>query len=255
MLSDEILTLPPPPADVRIPYGTESHQFGDLRLPKSKGPHPVVMNIHGGYWRSKYDLTHAGHLCAALTHKGLATWNLEYRRVGNEGGGWPGTFADVRNGYRFIGQIPKRYGLDPERVVVMGHSAGGQLALCLAGHDASLQRVVSLAGVIDLQRSWELHLSNNAVAEFLGGPPERVPEHYAEADPMRLGISNASQWVIHGTVDDVVPVDFSHTYYEKKKKQGEDVHLLEIEKAGHFELIDPRSAAWPRIEQVVMKLF
>ena len=254
MLSDEILSLPPPAADVRISYGNNPHQFGDLRLPKRKGPHAVVMNIHGGYWRNKYDLAHAGHLCAALTSKGMATWNLEYRRVGDEGGGWPGTFADVRDGYRFIAQIPKHYELDPERIVIMGHSAGGQLALCLAGHEATVRNVVSLAGVIDLQRAWELHLSNNAVAEFLGGSPEQVPEHYAEADPMRLHISKEMQWIIHGDADDVVPVDFSRTYYDKKKKQGENVHLLEIEKAGHFDVIDPRSAAWSKIEQIVLRL-
>jgi acetyl esterase/lipase len=255
MLSDDILSLPPPAADVRISYGKDPHQFGDLRLPKHKGPHAVVMNIHGGYWRNKYDLAHAGHLCAALTAKGMATWNLEYRRVGDEGGGWPGTFADVRDGYRFIAQIPKHYELDPGRIVVIGHSAGGQLALCLAGHEARVRSVVSLAGVIDLQRAWELHLSNNAVAEFLGGSPELVPEHYAEADPMRLHISKAMQWIIHGDADEVVPVDFSRTYYDRKKKQGENVHLLEIEKAGHFDVIDPRSAAWHKVERVVLDLF
>ena len=102
MSKDDILTLPSPPADARLRYGTDPNQFGDLRLPKGKGPFPIVVNIHGGYWRAKYDLAHAGHLCAALTAKGVATWNLEYRRVGNEGGGWPGTFEDIGNGYRFI---------------------------------------------------------------------------------------------------------------------------------------------------------
>src|SRR2546427_12311839 len=80
--ADDILTIPPPPADVRLAYGTDPNQFGDLRLSKTKGPFPVVMNIHGGFWRAKYDLGHGGHLCAALTARGLATWNLEYRRVG-----------------------------------------------------------------------------------------------------------------------------------------------------------------------------
>ena len=112
MSSDDILTLPPPPADARLSYGTDPNQFGDLRLPKTKGPSPIVMNIHGGYWRAKYDLAHAGHLCAALTAKGVATWNIEYRRVGNPGGGWPGTFEDVRNAYRYLPQIAKRYDLD-----------------------------------------------------------------------------------------------------------------------------------------------
>jgi acetyl esterase/lipase len=250
-VTEDILTLPPPPADARISYGAANQQFGDLRLPKGNGPHPVVVNIHGGFWRNKYDLTHAGHLCAALTANGLATWNLEYRRVGDEGGGWPGTFRDIVDGYRFLGQMAEKYALDKKRVLIMGHSAGGHLALCLAGHEASIRRAISLAGVIDLRRAWDLHLSNNAVAEFLGGPPEQVAEHYQEADPMRLDI-RAEQWVVHGAVDDIVPPDFSRMYYEQKKKRAESVHLVAIEKAGHFEMIDPRSAAWARIGDTVV---
>jgi acetyl esterase/lipase len=248
------LTLPPPAADVRIPYGTDPHQFGDLRLPKGQGPHPVVMNIHGGFWRNKYDLAHAGHLCAALTARGSATWNVEYRRVGDEGGGWPGSFADIRNAYRFVAHIPQRYRLDAGNIVVIGHSAGGQLALCLAAHETAVKAVVSLAGVVDLQRAWELHLSHDAVAEFMGGSPEQVPEHYAEADPMRLEAPrSARQWLVHGDVDDVVPVEISRNYYQRKRK-SEIVELLEIKKAGHFDVIDPRSAAWTMIEQVVLRL-
>jgi len=254
MSKDDILTLPSPPADARLRYGTDPNQFGDLRLPKGKGPFPIVVNIHGGYWRAKYDLAHAGHLCAALTAKGVATWNLEYRRVGNEGGGWPGTFEDIGNGYRFISQIANRHNLDTGRTVVVGHSAGGQLALCLAGHQPSVKRVVSLAGVVDLQRAWELHLSNNAVVEFLGGNPSDVPEHYHEADPMRLKLQKTVQWLIHSLGDDVVPASFSRAYVEQKKARGEDVHLLEIATAGHFDLIDPRSSAWPKIEQTIVHL-
>ena len=167
---DDILTLSPPPADVRLPYGGDAHQFGDLRIPgglpkpgaKSHPRHPVVMNIHGGYWRNKYDLVHAGHICAALTAQGFATWNIEYRRIGDPGGGWPGSFEDVRNSHRFLHQIAKPYHLDLHRVVVMGHSAGGQMALALAGHEASVKNVVSLAGVVDLARALELHLSHDA---------------------------------------------------------------------------------------------
>src|ERR1700730_14891444 len=151
MPSDDILTLPPPPADARLSYGTDPNQFGDLRLPKTKGPFPVVINIHGGFWRANQSYSHAGHLCAALTAKGLATWNIEYRRVGNPGGGWPGTFEDVRAGYRYISQIAQRYKLDSTKVVVMGHSAGGQLALCLAAHEPSLRRVGWSARVADLE--------------------------------------------------------------------------------------------------------
>ena len=252
-MADDILSLPPPPADVRLAYGSDPNQFGDLRLPQGKGPFPVVMNIHGGFWRAKYDLSHAGQLCAALTAKGAATFNLEYRRVGNSGGGWPGTFEDVARGYRFLPQIAKRYNLDIARTVVMGHSAGGQLALCLAAHEPEARRAVSLAGVLDLQQAYEQHLSNDAVVEFLGGKPKDVPEHYKDADPMVLSVAG-TQWIICGLADDVVPPFFSHNYAERKKQKGEDVHLLEIAQAGHYELIDPRSAAWPKVEQTVLHL-
>ena len=255
MSSDDILTLVPPPADARLPYGADPNQFGDIRLPKAKGPFPVAMNIHGGFWRARYDLAHAGHFCAALTAKGLATWNIEYRRVGNPGGGWPGTFEDIRSAWRYLPQIAKRYNLDSAKVLVMGHSAGGQLALCLAAHESSLKRVLSLAGVVDLRQAWGHHLSDNAVVAFLGGKPSEVPEPYHQADPMQLVIDHAtSQWLIHGTGDDVVPPYFSRHYAEQKKKRGEDVHYLPIPTAGHFDLIDPHSTAWPKVENTVMHL-
>src|ERR1700757_2792514 len=160
-MSEDILSRQAPPADLRLPYGTDPNQFIDLRPPPSKAkPHPLLINIHGGFWRAKYNLDHAGHLCAALTAKGMATANLEYRRVGNEGGAWPGTFADIRAAYQFLVQKAPAHHLDARRIVIMGHSAGGQLALCLAAHEPAVTRVVSLAGVVDLRRTYELHLSN-----------------------------------------------------------------------------------------------
>ena len=259
-MSDDILSLAPPKADARIAYGADPNQFFDLRLPAAKVKHgalyPVLINIHGGYWRAKYNLDHAGHLCAALTTKGVATANLEYRRVGNDGGAWPGTFADIRSAYNFIVQNGKQHNLDPRKIVVMGHSAGGQLALCLAAHEPGVRSVISLAGVVDLQRAYQLHLSNDAVVEFLRGTPSEVPDHYREADPMQLSIPHARQWLLHGSVDDTVPVDFSRNYVTEKQKRPvkEDVHLLEIPRAGHFELIDPRSSAWKDVERVVLEL-
>ncbi len=253
-MSDNILSTPPPPADVRLAYGSEPNQFGELRIPKGKGPFPLAMNIHGGFWRSKYDLAHAGHLCAALTAKGVASWNLEYRRVGNAGGAWPGTFDDIAAGFRFLPQISRRYQLDAGNIVVLGHSAGGQLALCLAAHEPTATRVICLAGVVDLQQAFNLHLSNDAVVEFLGGKPNDVPEHYHDADPMRLPIQKASQVLLHGTHDDIVPPAFSRDYVEEKKKKGEHVTLIEIPQADHFDLIDPHSKAWPLIEKAVADL-
>jgi len=256
-MSDDILTLAPPPADKRLAYGSDANQFLDLRLPKEKGPHALVVNTHGGYWRAKYNLDHAGHLCAALTAKGVATANLEYRRVGNDGGGWPGTFADIRSAYNFLVQSARQYNLDPSRIVAMGHSAGGQLALCLAAHERSITRVVSLAGVVDLQHAYELHLSNDAVVEFLHGRPNEVPDHYREADPMELSIPQGRQYLIHGSADDVVPPAFSRDYVSSKQKRTgkakEEAHLVEIPGAGHFDVIDPSSAAWKTVEQTALQ--
>ncbi|HMJ23885.1 MAG TPA: prolyl oligopeptidase family serine peptidase, partial [Terriglobales bacterium] len=153
-----------------------------------------------------------------------------------------------------VSQIAGRYNLDLAKMVVMGHSAGGQLALCLTGHEASVKRVISLAGVVDLQQAWELHLSDNAVVDFLGGEPRSVPEHYREADPMQLKISQATQWLIHGAADDTVPPFLSRNYTEQKKKHSENVHYLEISTAGHFDLIDPRSPAWAKVEGTLLHL-
>lgn len=257
-MSEDILSLPPPPFDMRISYGSDGNQFLDLRVPKEKGPYPLAINIHGGFWRAKYDLAHAGHLCGALTAKGVATANLEFRRVGNAGGGWPNTFADIRSAYDFLRQNAQARNFDTQRIVIMGHSAGGQLALCLAAHEPSVMRVISLAGVVDLQRAYQLHLSRDAVVEFLRGTPSEVPDHYREADPMQLSIPQGRQWLIHGSSDDIVPTAFSREYVTAKTKRAgkdkEDVQLLEIPGADHFDLIDPRTAAWKQVEQTVLKL-
>ena len=258
-MSEDILSRQPPPADLRITYGADPNQFIDLRLPSDKSKaHPLVINIHGGFWRAKYGLEHAGHLCAAFTSQGFVSANLEYRRVGNVGGAWPGTFEDIRSAYKFLIQNAHKYHVDPERVVIIGHSAGGQLALCLAAHEPSVKSVVSLSGVVDLERAYQQHLSNDAVVEFLRGTLAEVPDHYREADPMQLSIVQARQWLIHGSADDTVPPQFSRDYVAAKKKrsghQKENVHLLEIDRADHYDLIDPRSKAWDYVQKTVQSL-
>jgi len=249
-LNDDILTLPPPKPDSRVAYGNDPNQFADLRLPKQKAC-GLALAIHGGFWRSKYDLAYMGHLCAALTVQGLATANLEYRRVGNAGGGWPGSFSDIRSASQFLQQNAHKYGFEAKPMVVIGHSAGGQLALCLAAHEATVKAAISLAGVVDLQRTYALHLSNDAVVEFLGGTPAEVADHYREADPMRLTVS-ARQALICGSIDDVVPPTFSRDYVAAKKKMGEDACLTEIAGAGHFEVVDPRTKAGDEVQRIVI---
>lgn len=252
-MPDDVLTRTPPPYDERLSYGADPLQFGELRMPpngriKKRGPIPALMNIHGGFWRAKYDLAHAGHLCAALAAAGIATFNLEYRRVGNPGGGWPGSFEDVLSGFRFLRTLAGKFTLDPSRLLVMGHSAGGQLALGLAAHAKGVHAAVSLAGVLDLNRTYELHLSHDAAVEFLGGTPQQVPDHYREASPMSTKVpKEVRQLVVCGAKDDVVPPAFSRDYVIAKKRAGENVSLLELPDAGHFEVIDPQAKAWVSI--------
>jgi acetyl esterase/lipase len=260
-MPEDILSRPAPPADLRLAYGDDPNQFFDLRLPPRRNPRrlmPLVINIHGGFWRARYGLNHASHLCAALTSKGLATANVEYRRVGNEGGGWPGSAADICTAFQFLVQRAGQHNFDLEKILVMGHSAGAQLALCVAAREPEVSRVISLAGVVDLRHAYELHLSNDAVAEFLRGTPTQVPGYYREADPIQLSIPQARQWLIHGAADDTVPLDFSRDYVAAKQRRSgvekENVHLVEIPSAGHYDLIDPQSSAWSSVEQMVLEL-
>ena len=196
----------------RLEYGPEHLQFGDLYLPNHSGQRPIVILIHGGYWRSRYGLDLMNGLAEDLAKRGYAAWNIEYRRVGNMGGGWPGTFQDVAIATDYLRQIAPSYGLDLKKVVPIGHSAGGHLAFWLAArpripifaknsplagsqlagkHEETatplaLAGTISLAGVVDLEMAWKLHLSNNAVVELLGGTLVSVPERYTVASPAAL---------------------------------------------------------------------
>jgi acetyl esterase/lipase len=244
----DILSRPPPAADAREPYGDDPSQFGDLRLPPGRGPHPVVVYLHGGFWRAAFSLEHAGHICAALTRAGLATWSLEYRRLGQPGGGWPGTFDDVARGAHQLRDLARRYPLDLERTLAIGHSAGGHLALWLAAaHHLPLLGAVSLAGVCDLRQAAELHLSNGVVEELLGGSPNEVPERYAQASPRERLPLGLHQSLVHGTADDRVPYSISETYARAAAAAGDPVDLVTLPGADHFALIDPESAAWPAV--------
>lgn len=266
-MAAEILTRPAPAADHRLAYGEDPNQFGDLRLPAGRGPHPLVVYLHGGFWRAAYSLEHAGHACAALTALGFATWNVEYRRVGQPGGGWPRTFQDVAAGADYARALAERFPLDILRTLAMGHSAGGQLALWLAArhrlassgplHTArplGLVGAVSLAGVVDLVRAAELELGSHAVAQLLGGTPQLVPDRYASTSPFELLPLSTPQVLLHGTADDRVPYEISQRYADAARAAGDPVELVTLPGAGHFEVIDPRSHVWPEVLAAAQRL-
>jgi acetyl esterase/lipase len=260
-VSEEILDRPAPEDARRIAYGADDpSQFGELRLPEGAGPWPLAVCLHGGFWRARYDLVHLGHLCAALAAAGIATWSVEYRRVGHESGGWPETFLDVGRGADYARELAREYPLDLTRVITVGHSAGGQLALWVAGRrripvgseiasadPITVRGALSLAGVVDLARAHALGLSADATGDFLGGTPETVPERYAAASPAALLPLGVPQLLVHGTVDDSVPFELSELYVDAARAAGDEATLLALPDTGHFEVIDPLSREWPEI--------
>jgi len=238
----------------RIAYGNDAYNFGEIRIPKSAGPHPVAVVIHGGFWRAKYDLEYIRPVCDALTDAGVATWNLEYRRIGNPCGGWPGTLDDVAAGTDHLVSLSSRFHLDLSRAIAIGHSAGGHLALWLASRKQLLTGAISLAGVVDLRRAWELRLSNTVVADFLGGSPHEVPDRYDFASPIELLPFGIPQKLFHGTADDSVPLEISERYVKAARLQGDHAELIALEGSGHFELVDPETKEFALVRDAVREL-
>jgi len=248
--SHDILDDPPPPAaDARLAYGPEPKQFGDVRLPAGDGPFPLVVVVHGGAWEAQYNLIHLGHLCVALREAGLATWSVEYRACGDVGGPWPGAGDDVARGIEFTAELIDRYPVEEERVVLAGHSAGGQLVLSSAGR-ARLP-VVALAAVSDLQESAERVGPNGAVARFMGGMPDDVSDRYAEASPRELLPLGVRQILVHGDADLSVPYAQSVSYTEAAAGEAE---LVTLEGVGHFDPVDPQARDFSATVTAILSL-
>jgi len=266
LTSDDLANFENPEADARIHYGDGPLQFGDLRVPPGDGPHPVAVFIHGGCWLAEYDITHSSKITAALARNGIATWSLEYRRVGDEGGGWPGTFQDIGRGADHLRSIAREYQLDLERVIVMGHSAGGHLALWLAARpgipaDApvgsedplDVNAVLALAPAADLEFLHEQQVCEHVVDKLMGGSPAQFPDRYRWGDPMQLVPDGVRQVLIIGKYDaDWGPS--GQRYFQSARTRGDDIRLIDATESGHFEVIDPDSSSWPLVLEATREL-
>lgn len=229
----------------RHEFGADPSQAGDLHLPSGPGPHPVAVLLHGGYWQTTYGKLVTRPLALDLVSRGWAAWNLEYRRLGTGrggGGGWPMTFEDVAAGIDCLAGLDAP--LDLSRVVLVGHSAGGQLALWAAARQVlplgavggdpkvTATAVVALAPVTNLVRA-RVHAE-----QLLGGTVDAQPDRWAQADPVRAGAPDVPALVVHPTADETVPVTRSREYAERT-----GVELVET--AGtHRDPIDPSSPSW-----------
>ncbi|MDQ0754677.1 alpha/beta hydrolase [Arthrobacter sp. B3I4] len=255
-------------------YGNDPSQWAELFLPDGAAPKGVVVVIHGGYWRSQYGAELGEPLAKDLAAHGMAAWNLEYRRAGN-GGGWPHTFDDVLAGIDKLRDAATEHGLDLDRVVALGHSAGGHLAVWAAGRsrlgqlripdaDRQLQckndggavhlaGVVSQSGLLNLAEAEKLNLSNGAVSNFLGGSSERYPKRHKYADPMTAVPLRTPVYAVHSTEDDTVPMSQSEAYSAAARTGGAPVQFLRVP-GDHFSLIDPKAAAYRKCRELVQQL-
>ena len=236
---------------VRHSYGTAASQFVTLMLPDGPGPFPVVVLLHGGFWHLPWGCDLMTGPAEDLVGRGLAVWNLEYRRVGEAGGGWPGTFEDVLSGFDLLANVAEAGRLNLGAVAVAGHSAGGHLALWLAAQRgpvtsgaATVDRVVALAAVTDLVQAWEWGVGTDAVEALLGGPPHRNRERYRLFSPAELLPLGVRQLLLHGERDRVVPPGLSRAYAERAAAAGDDVTLRIAPRTGHMDVIDPRRPQW-----------
>jgi acetyl esterase/lipase len=215
----------------------------------------VAVLIHGGFWRARYDLRLEDRLVADLAARGWAAWNIEYRRLGLfSRGTWPGTFDDVAAGIDCLGSLDEP--LDRSRVVAIGHSAGGQLALWAAarpglpagapgaGPAVRLSGAVAQAGVVDLREAARLRLSRGVAERFLGGPPDELPDRYDLASPIERLPLGVPQLLVHGDADDVVPLDLARRYARRAAETGDPCELVELPGGGHMEHLDPDTDAW-----------
>jgi acetyl esterase/lipase len=229
-------------------YGPHPRQVADLHVPLGLGPHPVAIVLHGGHWRPPHGKLIMRPLCLDLARRGWAAWNVEYRRLGREGGGWPQTFDDVAAAIDHLVTCGDSR-LDLLRVTAVGHSAGGQLALWATARPwfpvgvpgasplLRAQRVLALATVCNLERG------GNTARLLLGGTAQEVPERWALADPMRRIPLDVPVALVHGAADETVPVEDSRAYAAAARAAGADVTLIEPS-GGHRDPIDPSSAAW-----------
>ncbi|WP_344841902.1 alpha/beta hydrolase family protein [Kribbella ginsengisoli] len=245
-----------------ISYGGDESQVADLYLPEGDGKVPVAVVIHGGFWMSSYGRELATPLAEDLARQGIAGYAIEYRRIGN-GGGWPATFEDVAAAIDKLADQPR---LDLSKVVAVGHSAGGHLAVWAAGRSGLPQwapgatpRVVlvgavSQAGVLDLVNAYDEKVGGDAVPAFLGTTPARDLKRYQLASPYERLPLKVPVALVHGTRDGQVPIEQSRRYRDAAVAKGAQVKLTELEHVGHFELIDPDAKAWQTCRTETMRL-
>lgn len=274
----ELIKQATPPANQRIAYDKEPLQFGELRLPDGAGPFPIAILVHGGCWSAKlgnipesvtsFELLRP--IAAALAKAGIASWNIEYRRLGNAGAGWPSTYQDISRATDLLRELAPRYHLDVKQAVAIGHSSGGQLAFWLAARGKlpkssplytslplSLKGVVSVDGPPDLEADRAIEKSvcgGPVVTQFIGGTPAEFPTRYREGSASGLLPIGVRQELLLAGKHGEEWIALFKEYVAAAEKAGDPVHMPTMEGAGHFDGINPQAPAWETVMASVRSL-
>lgn len=264
---DIVQRLPRTQPDARILYGEGPLNYGDLRIPADadEDRHPLVILVHGGAWESSFSSQYFGRLAEALTDVGLATWNLEYRRLNNPGGEFPGMFLDIANGVDYARTLAEDYPIDLDRVVLLGHSSGGHLAAWAAGrknipadnelhsdNPLSVQGFVDLAGVLDLEAAYAN--GREDVLQVVGASDgAQLSEKAPATSPIDLLPLGVPQTLIVGTEDNPWRIEALGRYRDVAVAAGDDAELKLMEGANHFDVVDVCSPVWEPLVTAVLQ--
>ena len=269
LLPEDIDRLPSSRPALTVAYGSDRNQVGDLRLPPGRGPFPVAVVVHGGCWTAGFATRrNTAALASALSARGIATWNIDYRQLGDVGAGWPGTFADWAAGTDYLRVLARRYPLDLTRVYTIGHSAGAHAALWIASRPRlplssairgrsplPIRAAVALDGPADLAPMVGVDAEicgKPAIVPLLGGTPEAVPRRYAEASPEQNLPLGVPQYIVAAAV---TPPSIAEAYRVLATRRGDRVSVLVLRGAGHFDMLAPGLARWAEVEPFLMRAF
>ena len=269
MTWEDLTSRARPKPDATIAYGADPMQKVDLWLPGGTGPFPVVLMVHGGCWTTAIaDRSLMDWIAADLRASGVAVWNIDYRGVDRAGGGYPGTLSDAAKAADQLAVDAGKYHLDLQRLVAVGHSAGGHLALWLAArprlpagsilrasHPLPIRHVVSLGGLPDLAATAAAKdngCGTEVVGKLVGAPTPAHRDVYADTSVARLLPLGADQALVNGEDDHIIPRRLATEYVAKAKAAGDAVTLTLVAHTGHVELVAPDSAAWAQAKQLIL---
>ncbi len=267
MKLDDYLALRGPAPTAKLAYGPAPSQFAELFVPPGAGPFPVAVLVHGGCWNSKFGgIVQFRNMAGALAARGIAVWNVEYRRIDEPGGGYPGMYLDMHAALDLLKAQAPMHKLDLSRIAAVGHSAGGQLVQWIAGrtripagsplHQANplrVDRIVSLGGLADLRHEAALIKSScdRDITQLAGMPSAARPDVLADTNAADLMPNGSRTWLVTGALDTISPPRVAHDYAARANAAGDKAEVVILPEASHYDEVATTSPAWPQVLGVI----